>query len=215
MQTSCNKKALRKQSREGAARRAATERLKHNLPNLSTPHIARAARDRSFQHPPPRVSPLPYPRASPRPWPRISRRLPQRVSHRACAMAASHPCPLRPPTGFPSALAEGCIPPVPPPNPQTLAPHPPPKPQTAILRNEPKPAAPKQSRAGAARRAATKRFKRNLPNLPTPPIAPQARPVRRLPQRVSHRACAMAASQLCPVQPLNRPAAASHLCALA
>jgi hypothetical protein len=73
---------------------------------------------------------------------------------------------------LPPTVREGCIPTLPPPLPQTLAPQHPPKPKTAILRNEPKPAPPKQSREGAARRAATERFKHNLPNLPIPPIEP-------------------------------------------
>ncbi|MFN3413145.1 MAG: universal stress protein, partial [Thermoanaerobaculum sp.] len=40
------------------------------------------------------------------------------------------------------------------------------------------------------------------------PLAPQARPARRLPQRVSPRARARAASQLCPPRPPQRVAAA-------
>jgi hypothetical protein len=63
------------------------------------------------------------------------------------------------------------------------------------------PAAPcsNQCRAGAARRAATKRFKHQRP-CPSKPShrARSARPRRHPPQRVSHRACAMAASQPCP-----------------
>jgi hypothetical protein len=54
---------------------------------------------------------------------------------RAAGAASPPPCP----PGFPSALAEGCIPTVPPPTPQTLAPQHPPKHEKAILRNEPKP----------------------------------------------------------------------------
>ncbi|GIU77580.1 MAG: hypothetical protein KatS3mg005_0818 [Bryobacteraceae bacterium] len=102
----------------------------------------------------------------------------RRASRRARARAASQLCPL----------------------PQTVVPQHPPKPKTAVLRNGPEPAPRKQSREGAARRAATERLS-NLSSQPTPPSrrrrgqssaspAPRVRAVRwsvspRLPQSTS------------------------------
>jgi hypothetical protein len=144
-----------RQSREGAARRAATERLKHNFPNLPTPsHRAAGAAT-------PPQDPTDFP----------SRPNSPRACARATAAAQRLPPTVREgPTvpGSTSHSASARIPTVPPPAPQTLAPQPPPKPKTAILRNEPKPVSPKQSREGAARRAATERLQHNLPNPPTP-----------------------------------------------
>ncbi|GIU78490.1 MAG: hypothetical protein KatS3mg005_1728 [Bryobacteraceae bacterium] len=198
---------------------------------LSCGRGGRRPRQRAFSG---RYPCAPPQRASPR---ACARAASQRASPRARARAASQPCPAAPPNGFPialarwlhpnrvppplptdfpSALAEGCIPTVPIPSPEATLPQHPTNPKTAILRNEPKPAPPKQSRAGAARRAATKRFKHNLPNLPTPspraagaaspPPLPTDFPSRsregciptvsrRPSQRISPRARARAASQ--------------------
>jgi hypothetical protein len=129
-------------------------------------------------------SPLDFPSPSPTDFPS--------ASHPGFPSPSPTDFPPATNTAFPPALAggciptvpdslfnsaSGCIPPVPPPAPETLAPQHPPNPKTAILRNEPKPAPrPKRCRAGAARRAAAKRFP-TLLSLPTPPIAPKARPI--------------------------------------
>jgi hypothetical protein len=97
--------------------------------------------------------------------------------------------PASPAAGFPSALAEGCIPTVPgstphsangciptvpPPAPQTLSLQPPPKPEKAILRNEPKPA---PARALPATRPISCRTSARLQS------APDADPQTKAPQR--------------------------------
>jgi hypothetical protein len=194
-----------KWSRAGAARRAATKRFKHHHPYPSKPSPSRAQA-------------------------RPDGRTPQRASHRACAMAASQLCspsplawfpialarwlhpncaPLHPSRGFPSRLRDGCIPPrlhlyslvagcnAPGSVPRTKAA------SAAECERSPRSPRPKWSRTGAARRAATKRFKHHHPYpSKTSPSRAQARPDGRTPQRASHRACAMAASQLCSPSPL-------------
>ncbi|GIU77626.1 MAG: hypothetical protein KatS3mg005_0864 [Bryobacteraceae bacterium] len=170
--------------RPNRAAREQPEGLRPSGSNTTSPtfqHPPIAPQARPVRRLPQRVSRRPRAAAASQPCPP---RPPQRVSHRACAMAASHPCCLRLCKPLPRKTCQS-----------------PKKRFYETNRNPPRPNRAAREQPEGLRPSGSNT---TSPTFQHPPLAPQARPVRRLPQRVSRRPRAAAASHLCPL-PLCKP----------